>query len=152
MYAEILLLRKLPKSIDFFDYQVPEKLKKQIKIGQVVNIPFRRQEVKGIVLNLKSKTTFKNIKKITEIVDKKELITENQLNLAKYTSKYYHVSLSTVIRQITPPLLKKPRKAKKIKTPFIKISSSKNSAHKHSAGFRLTIFLIDAPWRLQNCK
>ncbi len=125
MYAEILLLRKLPKSIDFFDYQVPEKLKKQIKIGQVVNIPFRRQEVKGIVLNLKSKTTFKNIKKITEIVDKKELITENQLNLAKYTSKYYHVSLSTVIRQITPPLLKKPRKAKKIKTPFIKISSSK---------------------------
>lgn len=113
MFAQIIPLRKLPKSIDYFDYKVPKKLSKKIKIGQVVLIPFRRQKIKGIVINFKKTSNFKKVRAILNIIIDKPVINKNQIKLAKFISQYYFVSLSLIIKKIIPPLLKRPRPASK---------------------------------------
>ncbi|MFH1366660.1 MAG: primosomal protein N' [Patescibacteria group bacterium] len=112
MFAEILPLRKMPKNLDYFDYQVPLNLKSKIKLGQVVSVPFRHQNLKGIVFRLKQKTEFKNVKEVTSIIQKEPILTSQQIKLATFVADYYLASLATVLKQMAPPILKKPRAAK----------------------------------------
>ncbi|HOX96766.1 MAG TPA: hypothetical protein PL066_00215 [bacterium] len=56
MFAEIIPLTKLPRNLAYFDYSVPVELEKQLQIGQIVLIPWRRQKIHGLVLKLKKQT------------------------------------------------------------------------------------------------
>lgn len=112
MIAEILPLRKMPKNLDYFDYQVPLNLTGKIKLGQMVNVPFRNRNLQGIVFRLKQKTNFNNIKEVAGIIQAEPILTPAQIKLAVFTAEYYLTSLSTVLKQIVPPILKKPRAAK----------------------------------------
>ena len=52
-----------------FTYEVPVKYNKNIRIGDIVEIPFRNKMRLGIVLNLESKNSYvDNIKPIKKIV------------------------------------------------------------------------------------
>lgn len=52
-----------------FTYEVPDKYNKNIRIGDIVEIPFRNKMRLGIVLNLESKNSYvDNIKPIKKIV------------------------------------------------------------------------------------
>ena len=122
MFAEILPLRKMPKGLDYFDYLVPLSLEDKIRLGQMVTIPFRKQNIKGLVFRLKKTTDFKNIKEISGIVGAEPLLTPTQIKLAIFTADYYVTSLPTVLKQIVPPILKRPRPGKIIK-PFLNIKT-----------------------------
>ena len=52
-----------------FTYEVPDKYNKNIRIGDIVEIPFRNKMRLGIVLNLESNNSYvDNIKPIKKIV------------------------------------------------------------------------------------
>lgn len=114
MFAEILPLRKMPKGLDYFDYQVPLSLASKIKLGQIVSVPFRKQNLKGLVFRLKKTTNFKNVKNISALVTDDPLLTSTQIKLAVFTANYYLTSLPTALKQIVPPILKRPRTRIKI--------------------------------------
>lgn len=115
MFAEIILSQRFPKNMGIFDYKVPDYLANQIKLGQLVNIPFRKGELEGIVIKIKKQAIVgKQIKEITKIFDQQPMLTETQIKLAEWISQYYFVSLGTVIKTILPAVPK--RKSGKLKS------------------------------------
>ncbi|MFA5070182.1 MAG: primosomal protein N' [Patescibacteria group bacterium] len=102
----------MPKNLDYFDYRVPFDLSGKIKLGQEVIIPFRNLNIRGIVYKFKDATNYKNIREIKEIVQSEPVLTAGQIKLATFVSDYYLTSLPTVLKQIAPPFLSKPRPVK----------------------------------------
>lgn len=107
-YAEVIPLVKLPKSLGVFDYKVPAGLIYQIKIGQLVEIPFRKKNIFGIVTTLKNEAGIIN-KKIKEIVSikNKNILAPYHLNLIFWLSENYFQSPALILKSLIPPIPKK---------------------------------------------
>jgi len=115
MFCEVILSQRFPKNMGIFDYKVPDVLANQIKIGQLVSIPFRKGNLEGVVIKIKKEPIAgKKIKEIAKILDQQPILTETQIKLAEWIAQYYFVSLGTVIKTILPAVPK--RKSEKIKT------------------------------------
>ena len=99
--GQFIPLTKLPRNLGCFDYQIKPELISQIKVGQVIKIPFGKREVWGCFVGLIEKSTFENIKAI----DKIETLTELdsfQLEFLKWFSKYYYYSLGSTFKLMQP--------------------------------------------------
>lgn len=115
MFAQIIPVVKLPKSLDIFDYKIPEKMLASIQIGQIVKIPFRNKLIAGLLIDIIKETKIGgNIKEIDKILTTEPALTEEQVNLAKWVSVYYCVSLATVIKTFLPEIIQRKIKMKKI--------------------------------------
>lgn len=91
-----------------FDYKIPDELESTIKIGHLVAIPFRAQEREGVVIKLKKTTGVqKTIKSVSAIIQPEPLLTQAQLKLADWMSRYYFVSIGAIIKMILPPIPKR---------------------------------------------
>ena len=67
MIAEIYLIKRLPRQMAFFDYQIPDDMK--LGRGALVHVPFRNQVVRGIVAGIKNESEHQNIKPISELIN-----------------------------------------------------------------------------------
>ncbi len=116
MIAEVIPRIKLPRRFTFFDYLVPDELENQVKIGQIVEIPFRGKKLEGLVLNLKEKSETKasSLKPIEKIHDIAPLA-EWQAEIVKWTGRYYFSSWGLVLKSLLPEIPKKKSSSKKIK-------------------------------------
>jgi primosomal protein N' (replication factor Y) len=119
MFAEIIPNLRLPKNINTFTYLVPEELKEEIKMGQIVEVPFRNRRIQGVVLELKDKIDFplQGLKPIFKIFNPNPLLTENQFKIIDWFSKYYQISRALVAKTILPII---PKRKIKIKEPNFK--------------------------------
>ena len=105
MFAEITLSRRFPKTLGIFDYRIPDHLASRIRVGQLVRAPFRSSQVEGVVITVKARPIFgKKILALDDIVDNDPVLTDAQLNLARWISSYYCVSLGTVIKMMLPDI------------------------------------------------
>ncbi len=104
MIAEIIPLARLPKNLSFFDYEVPQNFEGQIKIGQIVIIPFRGKNVSGLVFTLKEKPAEKlgAVKPIAKILDAGENLDAKRLSLLSWLANYYLVSPALVLKTFLP--------------------------------------------------
>lgn len=120
MIAEIIPAIKLPRQFKYFDYSVPEELGNIIKIGQIVQIPFRGKNVEGLVYKTKEKseTPEKNLKKIIKIYFKEQVFDPQDIGLIKWLANYYFVSWGFALKQFIPEI---PQKKSEIKEPKIDI-------------------------------
>ncbi|MEA2098492.1 MAG: primosomal protein N' [Patescibacteria group bacterium] len=115
LIARVVPAVKLPRGVSqIFSYAIPKKMENKIQTGTIVEIPFRKKNIFGIVLDIK-KEEIKNIKfKLKEIsnLPEKELnLSNQQIQLAKFVSSYYYVPLNLVAKIIVPLITKsKPRK------------------------------------------
>jgi len=103
--AKIIPLRKLPRTLEVFDYLIPENLEKNLKIGTIVKIPFKQQKIAGLVYQIidqKQKPKYP-LKKIDSIIFEK-LLAAYQINLLKWFSDFYHYSLASTARLLTPQI------------------------------------------------
>lgn len=85
MYAEVLI-EYSAKTIDkTFTYIIPEHLKKDIKIGMKVLIPFGNKTINGFVTNITNefKDTYE-LKTITNITDKNLCLNQEMMELGEY--------------------------------------------------------------------
>ena len=83
------------QSVDrIFDYLVPLKYQKSIKVGMRVLVPFGRQTIEGFVLELKDKSSTEELKEILELVDEDITLNEELLSLGKIM---HQKTLSTLI-------------------------------------------------------
>ncbi len=88
-----------------YDYFIPPKLEKEnLKIGQVVTVPFGRRNVRGFIIGFPEKTNIsKNkIKSIKKINKKESFFNSTMLNLFKWMADYYQVPLASIIKTALP--------------------------------------------------
>jgi len=101
-YYQIIPLTRI--SIDhepYFTY----KSKEEISFGSLVNIPFSRKKIKGVILKKQEKPTFRTREIIS--IKTKSLLNKKQLILAQKISDYYFTSLGVVLKFFTFNITKK---------------------------------------------
>ncbi len=111
--AQIVPVTRLKRDLSFFDYIVPDDLINRLKRGQLVEIPFRNKQAKGIVFDLVKDSAFKksNLKSIDKIVDPLPFLNNCQLKLIKFLADYYFVSMAVLAKMIIPEIPKRKRKS-----------------------------------------
>ena len=116
MIIQVIPARRMPLSLPFLDYSVPEEYKNKIKIGQLIKIPFRNKEEFGVILDVKpSDTPNIKVKPINEIVFAEPILSKEQLNFLVDISEFYHVSLGFLLKVNLLPL--QARKIQKVSSP-----------------------------------
>ncbi|HCC23244.1 TPA: hypothetical protein DF272_03630 [Candidatus Falkowbacteria bacterium] len=114
--AHVTPLRKLPREMDYFDYIIPDKLAAVVKVGSLVEIPFKQSMVQGLVVGIDKESKFKKLKMIDDIIDSELVLPEWQINFIKWFADYYFYSLSSTVRMFVP---EKPKLKRKAKEPAI---------------------------------
>lgn len=115
MIAEIIINNNSKQLDRTFDYNVPNEMQNDIKIGSRVLVPFgnmKRLE-EGFVVNFKETTQYKT-KDIAKI-GKESTLNENKVELAKWIAKRYFCNLSESIKLMLPPGTKSKNIEKRIK-------------------------------------
>ncbi len=124
MIIQVIPARRMPLSLPFLDYSVPEEYKSGIKTGQLIKIPFRNKEEFGVVLNIKPQEDKAiKTKPIQEIVFTEPILSKEQLNFLLEISEFYRVSLGFLLKTNLIPLqtrkLKSVSSATRTITPAI---------------------------------
>lgn len=126
MIAEVIINSNAKELNRTFDYNVPEELQNDIKIGSRVLVQFGNMKKleEAFVINFKETTEFKtkNISKIG-----KEILNEDKIELAKWISKRYFCNLSESIKLMLPPGTTTKNIEKRIKEKSIKFVTLKES-------------------------
>ncbi len=107
MYAQVVVLTYQAPDIDSFTYEVPKELEREIKVGQLVEIPFGKRLPVGIVIatsNQRPETRIKEdlIKPISKIVLKNPLLLPYQIELVKWMSSYYLAPMVNCMEVMMP--------------------------------------------------
>lgn len=123
MIAEIMPHIKTPKSINAFDYQIPENL--QIEVGNIVEIEFRKTKIIGLVSKIKNYSQFSKLKPILKKIDNFSF-SKNDLKLLTWMTEYYFISPALAFKTMLPEIPKNKRELKKIEIFSEKISVNKN--------------------------
>ena len=103
MIAKVSPLIRLPSTADVFDYFVPPDLEGQIKLGQLVTIPWRSEDAVGVVLGLVDVVSSEfRARPIRKIINPEPILTLAQLALIKKFSSHYYCPPGAVARLIIP--------------------------------------------------
>jgi len=101
MVAEVIINTIAKELNKTYDYIIPDSVLKDIKIGSRVFVPFgRTKQEEGFVINIKENSEFAN-KQIIKLED--NILTEENINLAKIMSRRYFCNISDCIRLMLPP-------------------------------------------------
>lgn len=87
-----------------FSYAIPEEMKKKLKIGQAVLVPFGRQGlINAFVVGFSDYLPAQiKAKKINKILDEKPLFSLDYLNLLEWVANYYACDFVTVLNTAIP--------------------------------------------------
>ena len=101
MVAEVIINTIAKELNKTYDYIIPDSILKDIKIGSRVFVPFgKTKNEEGFVIALKEVSEFAN-KEIIKVED--NILTEENINLAKLMSRRYFCNISDSIRLMLPP-------------------------------------------------
>lgn len=101
MIAEVIINTIAKELNKTYDYIIPDSIINNIKIGSRVFVPFGKiKQEEGFVIGLKETSEFAN-KEIIKLED--NIITEQNINLAKIMSRRYFCNISDCIRLMLPP-------------------------------------------------
>ena len=131
MIAEIILNSNAKDLDRTFDYEVPEEMQKDIKIGNRVFVPFGRRVEEGFIVDFKEKSEFKTKSIIS--FEENVFLDEKKIELAKWIANRYFANLSDCIKLMLPPgtTTKKFDSRVKIKTDkFVYLKISKEELEK----------------------
>ncbi len=87
-----------------FDYAIPEQLEASVKKGSRVTVPFGNGNKKrlGVVFDITDTTDSKRIKKISEVLDKEPMLSEEMLSLAEWIKDRTFCTLYEAAKAMLP--------------------------------------------------
>lgn len=100
-YAQIAV--NVPGVHDQFDYLVPLNWQERLEPGHLVEVPFGKQMVQGIVVCLKTHSDYPEIKEISGVLDEDPAVNSNYIELAKALAKTYFRPVSAYLSAMLPP-------------------------------------------------
>ncbi|MCX6035896.1 MAG: primosomal protein N' [Chloroflexi bacterium] len=92
----------VPSLTGEFDYHLPPELEGKIGAGHLVTVPFGKQTVQGVVLELVSQPSVAETKPVLDLLDPLPALTAAQITLARWMSGYYLAPLATMIDLMLP--------------------------------------------------
>lgn len=111
MYADVVVLTYQPPDIKFYTYEIPNDLQGEIKVGQLVSVPFGKRNPAGLVIHLRGEKTYtskvsKNIqiKPIDSILFPTPVLLPYQIELLGWMSFYYHAPMVNCLETMLPPI------------------------------------------------
>jgi len=101
MYADIAFQQKIGDQ-ETLCYKIPELLEKTVKPGHLVVLTLRRRIVTGLIWRLHNEEpSFKTVE-IQALSQPEPILTETQIELAKFICSYYFTPLSKVLKLLIP--------------------------------------------------
>ena len=100
LFAQISV--NIPSVTGVFDYGLPPELEGKIGPGHLVTVPFGRQTVQGVVLELVSQSSVNETKPILDLLDPLPVLTSVQIELARQMSEATLNPLAAVIEMMLP--------------------------------------------------
>ena len=85
-----------------FTYSIPNEFRFEISIGKRVWIPFRNKMTIGVVVGLHNEVPDFKTLPVQKIMDSEVLITEKELEIYQWMSRFYYCSLGEVIQAALP--------------------------------------------------
>ncbi len=99
-YAEVAV--DAPAGYDrTFSYSIPRSLK--VRPGQLVRVPFGPRSLQGVIFSLVAAPQVPETRDILSAASPKVILTETQLELARWISRYYRCPLFESIAPMLPP-------------------------------------------------
>lgn len=111
MFAEVVVLTYQGPDVGYFTYKIPDNLKNEIKIGQIVEVPFGKRNPLGVIVRTRSdlaresaKSDLKpeSIKPINQVVTESPILLPYQLKLLNWMSNYYLAPTVNCLEAIFP--------------------------------------------------
>ncbi|NJD59591.1 MAG: primosomal protein N' [Anaerolineales bacterium] len=93
----------VPQVSGTFHYHLPPELEGQIKPGHLVEVPFSRQRVQGVVFRLVDQPEVPETKPVTALLDPLAVLTPQQIRLAGELSESTLAPLAACIDAMIPP-------------------------------------------------
>ena len=107
MFAQVVIDMKNDHINDYYDYSIPSNLEEFVKVGTRVLVSFGFRDLLGYVIGITEESKFdNNIKPLKAVLDYEQELTLEQVELAKYMSEEYCVSLVSVLELMIPSFLK----------------------------------------------
>ncbi|NOQ40795.1 MAG: DEAD/DEAH box helicase, partial [Anaerolineales bacterium] len=85
-----------------YDYHLPESFQQDVKIGQLVTVPFGRQTVQGIIIEFPTTPEVPQTKAIHKILDSLPVVTPYQIQLAEGISRETLSPLGATLHAMLP--------------------------------------------------
>lgn len=92
----------VPSIIGCFDYHIPEILRGQIQAGNLVEVPFGKQNVQGVVILVHGNPEVEETRDILGLIDPLPVLTVQQIEFARSISKKYFCTFSQAIELMVP--------------------------------------------------
>jgi len=100
MYAQIAV--NVPSVTGLFDYSLPAELEGKLGAGHLVTVPFGKQTVQGVVLELVSQPSVAETRPIADLLDPQPVLTAAQIELAKQLAESTLNPLAAIINLMLP--------------------------------------------------
>ena len=104
MYADIIINRKASAVDRLFSYRVPAHLQEQMQPGMLVMVPFNREKLEGVVVQVYAQAPEVDfeLKEIVQICHDRPLFSRELLDLSEWISEYYLCSRAAALQAMLP--------------------------------------------------
>lgn len=92
----------VPTVLGVFDYHLPDGLLGQVGAGHLVTVPFGRQIVQGVVLELTAAPSVAETRPVIDLLDPQPVVTAAQIALARWLADYYLSPLAAMLGLMLP--------------------------------------------------
>ena len=86
-----------------FHYSIPPELRDEVRLGQLVLVPFGPRRLQGVILGFDDESPVAETKGLYEIADPTPVLSPAQIELASWISQYYHAPLIDTVLLMLPP-------------------------------------------------
>ena len=93
----------VPSLAGVFDYSIPERLAGRVVVGQLVEVPFGKQTVQGVILRFIDRPSISQTKEINEVIDPQPVLTSAQIAFAESLAESTLSPLSAIVSLFLPP-------------------------------------------------
>jgi primosomal protein N' (replication factor Y) len=101
IYARVAV--NVPGLTGEFDYHLPPELEGKAGAGHLVSIPFGKQTVQGVVLELVATPAVAETKAVLELLDLQPVLTAAQIALARWMAEHFLAPLAEMVHLMLPP-------------------------------------------------
>ena len=86
-----------------FHYSVPEELRAEIRLGQLVWVPFGKRYLQGVIVRFDDRSPVEETRDIDQIIDPEPALSPIHIELAHWISEYYLAPIHRVVSSMLPP-------------------------------------------------
>ncbi len=86
-----------------FSYSIPERLRNQVAVGQLVWVPFGARRLQGVVVALSETSPVETTKDIDAVVELRPFLTFTHIELAYWIARTYLCSVDDAFQLMLPP-------------------------------------------------